>query len=252
MNILNNKNRFFILIIIPIFIGAACQLPWTNKAMEPIITAVPPVIESVNLSPFQNIGCTWQNDNYAVCPEGSVPKKMGCDTLTTPPDFINFLDDNSQFVKCSYAPELQTTPDDFTAKGLYDSGCSIKVKQRLLGYSEGDYLLIRDLEDLKYYFAPITSGEQALAYAMAATGAEARYDLETLKGYRILTSELQETTIQPVDGGYEVVLFRYQGCGCGPHTTFMETIKVTTTGDIEFVKSTSAFENPEDDDLCID
>jgi hypothetical protein len=32
----------------------------------------------------------------------------------------------------------------------------------------------------------------------------------------------------------------------------MQTIKVTTAGDIEFVKSTSAFENPEEDDLCVD
>lgn len=249
-----NKNQIRILFI-PIFIlliASACSLPWVSQSSENIIASTPPVVEVQDLSPFQNIGCVWQSDDYAVCDQDSIPKKMGCDTLITAPQYLNFIKAESQFVSCTYAPQLQTPPDETEAKGLYDSGCSIKVKQRLLVYQDGDYLLIRDLEDLKYNFVPINSAEQALGYAIAATGAEARYDLENLKGYRILTDNLQETTVKAVEGGFEVVLFRYLACGCGPHTTFMQTIKVTTSGDIEFVGSTSAFENPEEDDLCVD
>ncbi len=243
------------LLFIPIFIlfiASACSLPWVSQSSENIIASTPPVVEVQDLSPFQKIGCVWQSDNYAVCNQDSIPKKMGCDTLITAPQYLNFIKTESQFVSCTYAPQLQTPPDETEAKGLYNSGCSVEVKQRLLVYQDGDYLLIRDLEDLKYNFAPITTAEQALGYAIAATGAEARYDLDNLKDYRILTDNLQETTVQAVEGGFEVVLFRYLACGCGPHTTFMQTIKVTTSGDIEFVGSTSAFENPEEDDLCVD
>jgi hypothetical protein len=119
-------------------------------------------------------------------------------------------------------------------------------------YQDGDYLLIRDLEDLKYNFAPITNGDQALGYAIAATGAEARYDLENLEGYRLLANPLQETNVQLVSDGFEVILYSYQACGCGPHTTTMQKIKVTNSGDLQLLESIPAFENPEEDDLCVD
>jgi len=252
MKLHKQRGRILFLPIMLLLIASACSLPWINNSSENIVASTPPVVEVQDLSPFQNIGCVWQTDDYAVCNQDSISKKMGCDTLITTPQYLDYLNSGSQFVSCTYAPQLQTPPDETESKGLYDSGCSIKVKQRLLMYQDGDYLLIRDLEDLKYNFAPITTAEQALGYAIAATGSEARYDLENLKGYRILTDNLQETTVQAVEGGFEVVLFRYLACGCGPHTTFMQTIKVTTAGDIEFVKSTSAFENPEEDDLCVD
>ncbi len=252
---MNFHKKLIRILFIPLFnllIASACSLPWVSQSAENIIASTPPMVEVQKSSPFQNIGCVLQSENYAVCPEDSIPKKMGCDTLTTPPVFLGFLDPESQFISCTYAPQLQTPPDETEAKGLYDSGCSVNVKQRLLVYQDGNYLLIRDLNDLKYNFAPIMTGEQALGYAIAATGSEARYDLENLKDYRILTDNLQETTVQVVNDGFEVILYRYQACGCGPHTTFMQTIKVTTAGDIEFVGSTAAFENPAEDDLCVD
>ncbi|MBE0684703.1 MAG: hypothetical protein IH585_01760 [Anaerolineaceae bacterium] len=252
MNLNKKQIRIFSLPILILLISSACSLPWVSKSSENMVASTPPVVKIQDLSPFQNIGCVWQTDNYAVCNQDSIPKKMGCDALITPPEYMNYINTESQFVSCTYASQLQTPPDETEAKGLYDSGCSINVKQRILVYQDGDYLLIRDLEDLKYNFAPITTAEQALGYAIAATGSEGRYDLENLKGYRILTDNLHETTVQSVEGGFEVVLFRYLACGCGPHTTFMQTIKVTTAGDIDFVGSTSAFENPEEDDLCVD
>lgn len=242
---------FFIPILI-LLSATACSLPGVSQSAEIIITSTPPVVEVQDLSPFQNIGCDWQTDNYAVCNQDSIPKKMGCDTLTTPPAFVSFLDIESDFVTCTYAPQLQTPPDETEAKGLYDSGCKLQVKQRLLAYLNGDYLLIRNLEDLKYHFAPITTAEQALGYAIAATGSQARYDLENLKGYRILTDNLQETNVQVVNDGFEVILYQYQACGCGPHTTDMQTVKVTNSGDIQVLETIPAFENPEEDNLCID
>lgn len=252
MNLNKQRIQIFFLPILLLLIASACALPWVSKSSENIVASTPPVVEVQDLSPFQNIGCVWQTDDYAVCNQDSIPKKMGCDTLSKPSDYLNLLDPERMFVLCSYYPHMAEESQDSEPKGLWEGGCKAVVKQRILAYSNGDYLLISDLEDLQYNFSPVTTPEQALGYAVAATGSEARYDLEALKGYRILTDELQETTVQQVEGGFQVVLFRYQACGCGPHTTFMQTIKVSTAGDIEFVKSTPAFENPEEDDLCVD
>lgn len=242
----------FIFLLVILFVVSACALPIGNLFNENIKTSTPQVVEDEELSPFENIGCIWKTNSEAVCNQDSIPQKMGCDTLTKPSDYLDLLSPESEFMICSYRADLTHKNDDQDLKGLWDSGCKTPWKQRLLVYTNGDYLLISDREDLKYYFAPITTAEQALGYAIAATGAEAKYDLENLKGYRILTDNLQETTVQTVEGGFEVVLFRYLACGCGPHTTFMQTIKVTSSGDIEFVRSTSAFENPQEDDLCVD
>ena len=265
--LIKNRTWVFSLLFSILFLVSACTMPWSNSTpdvvntseptevvntSEVMNTSVPPVVATINPLPFQNIGCDWQTDDYAVCAEGSIPKKMGCDTLSTVSDYINLLVPDGKFVSCTYDPQIQTPPDTSEAKGLYDSGCLNPVKQRLLAYQEGDYLLIRDLEDLKYNFTPITTEDQALGYVLAATGYEAIFDLDSLQNYRILTDILKITSVEPVADGYQVIVFEYSKCGCGPHTTSRLTINVTTAGDIVIVESTPAFQNPEEDDLCVE
>lgn len=252
MNNFPKKSLFIFLILAVIFLIFACQLPTSKPSVETVITSVPPATEPINLSPFQNIGCNWQNDNYAVCPEGSVPKKMGCDTLSTPFEYQNYLDENIQFVNCTYAPYLQPTPDAGEVKGLYNSGCSIDVFQRLLTYQDGDYLLIRDIGDLQYYFTPIDNDNKALGYAIAATGFQPRYTFDDIEGFRFLVNDLEPTHVVTSEEGYEINLFDYQACGCGPHTYLMQRVKISFNGDLEILESIPVFENPEEDDLCID
>ena len=253
MAILNKRNWFSILLpVLMLILVSACAIPWINDTNENIVTSKPPETVVNDLSPFQNIGCIWQSENYAVCPQESVPKKMGCDSLTKPPEYLELLAPDSQFVICSFFPHMQAEADDTDAKGLYDSGCKAQSKERLLVYQNGDYLLIRDLEDLQYNFAPVNSCEKALGYAMAATGFTGRFDLESLKDYRILAEKLEETSVISTTDGYEMVLYSKQLCGCGPHTTSMLKVKVTSSGEIVVLKSIPAFENPEEDTLCVD
>ncbi len=252
MSLSSTKKIYLFLIIFVLFLGSACQFPGIKKAIEPTITSVPPVVEPVNLSPFQNIGCVWQNENYAVCPEGSIPKKMGCDSLSKPSEYQNLLDQASQFVNCAYSPFLQPTPEEGAIKGLYDSGCAVEVYQRLLTYQDGDYLLIRDIGDLKYYYTPVDSENKAIGYAIAATGFQPRYTFDDVQGFRILVNDLEPTHVETSQDGYEINLFDYQACGCGPHSHIMQRVKISINGDMEILESTPVFENPEDDDLCID
>ncbi len=157
---------FFCLLVI-LFVVSACALPLGNLFNENIKTSTPQVVEDEELSPFENIGCIWKTDAEAVCNQDSIPQKMGCDTLTKPSDYLDLLSPESEFMICSYRADLTHKNDDQDLKGLWDSGCKTPWKQRLLVYTNGDYLLISDREDLKYYFTPITSTDQALGYALA-------------------------------------------------------------------------------------
>jgi len=248
----NKRNWFYLIILSVLLISTACTIPQFKKETEISGTSIPPIFEPNNISPFQNIGCIWQSENYATCPAESIPKKMGCDSLTTPPDYLNLIDTDSQFVLCSYTPQLQNPPDETESKGLYNSGCSLTVHQRLLAYKDGDYLLLRDIEDLKYYFTPIDNQEKALGYAIAVTGYSPIYSFDQMENYRILVNELEPTHIQSSNESYEINLFDHQICGCGPHPYLMKKVKITIVGDFEMLESTPVFENPEEDDLCVD
>lgn len=252
MILLKSRKFFYPLIIFILLVISACALPWAPKTEEIFVENTPTVVEPQDLSPFQNIGCTWQGKVFADCPEGSIPQKMGCDSLSKPSGSLGLLDPESQMLICSYSPHLHSEAENIEAKGLYDRGCRATSKERLLVYSDGDYLLIRDLEDLRYNFAPIINSDQALGYSIAATGFTARYDFEDLKNYRILAENLEATRVTPISDGYEVTLFSQQICGCGPHTTYQIKAKVTTDGDVLIIDSIPAFENPDEDTLCVD
>ncbi len=248
------KKRFglFSFLLFIIFIISACALPLGNQSEEVINTSTAQVVEDKGKSPFENIGCLWKTDTEAICNQGSIPQKMGCDTLTKPSEYLGLLSPESEFVICSYRADLTHQNDDQDLKGLWDSGCKTPWKQRLLVYNDGDYLLVSDHEDLKYNFAPVTSQDQALGYAIAATGFFPRFDLDGLDGFRILADPLQITNVQSSSEGFELILYSQQLCGCGPHTTFMQKVKVTQSGDVTILESTPAFENPAEDSLCVD
>ena len=243
--------EFFFLLFV-VLIVSACALPLGSPSNEIKTISTPQVVEEKDRSPFQNIGCIWQTDTEAVCIQESIPQKMGCDTLTKPSEYIDALSTESEFVICSYRADLTHGEENQDPKGLWDSGCKIPWKQRLLVYSDGDYLLISNLEDLKYNFAPLTNKDQALAYAMAATGFSPRFDLTDLAGFRMFTDPPQITNVQPTFDGYELFLYSLQKCGCGPHTNYMHKVKVTQSGVVEILETTPSFENPADDSLCVD
>lgn len=245
-------NSIFIFLLVVVLVVSACALPLNNLTNGVINTSTAPVIEENAPSPFENIGCIWKSDTEAVCNQESIPQKMGCDSLTKPSEYLNSLSADSELVICSYRADLNHGEEYQNQKGLWDSGCKTPWKQRLLVYTSGDYLLVSDQEDLKYNFSPLTSTDQALAYAMAATGFSPRFDLADLKGYRIFADPLPITNVQLTSDGYELILYSLQFCGCGPHTTYLQKVEVTLSGDVKILESKPAFENPADDSLCID
>jgi hypothetical protein len=234
-----------------IFFSSGCFLNNLAKPGVKVFSHEKPTTQPVDITFFQNEGCTWQTENYAACAETSVFKKMGCSAIYRPSEYYSLLTPSVPLVECNYLPLYQESPDQ-NPEGLYNSGCSMPSLMRLIAYQDGNYILVKNIADLQALFTPVESAEEALGYAVAATGAQPLFGFEAPKEYRYEVDTLDETFVKTIDGGYEVLLYDYQLCGCGPHSTYLTKIQVFTNGDINQLEYLPVFANPEDDGLCVD
>ncbi|PKN85215.1 MAG: hypothetical protein CVU46_11820 [Chloroflexi bacterium HGW-Chloroflexi-8] len=241
----------FSIILFFIFTSVACQFDLLSKDKIKVITQEAPITNPVDKTPFQNVGCSWQSDNFAVCEDEGVLKKMGCDSITSASDFLSLLSPALPLVVCNYTPYLQD-PVDETAEGIYNQGCRMPMLVRLIVYQDGNYQLIQNTSGLRSFYAPIENSNEALAYAIAATGKQPLYKYDSSLDYRYLIKELPETKVEEISGGYEVLLYDYQFCGCGPHTHSIVKVNVQVDGTLTLSDPIPAYEDPEQDGLCID
>jgi hypothetical protein len=231
------------------FFAFSCNLP--KKAKITVIPQTPPATKEMDRSPFENVGCDWQSETYAICEEDSVFKKMGCDNITAPSDFLSLLTPELPLVMCNYSPFLQD-PIDEDAEGIYTQGCMVPSLVRMIVFENGNYHLLMTAKELQSFFAPIESADEALAYAIAVTGYQPLYNYDASLDYRYLVDELPETKVEITAEGYEVLLYSYLLCGCGPHTNSISKVSVLSDGSYAAAEPVPAYENPEQDGLCID
>jgi hypothetical protein len=247
---LKNMYRLFTLLILISIITACNPSPPSNTTVS-IINHSSPDIKDIDISAFKNVDCTWQSDDYAICNEDGIFKKMGCSTLTSPDSTFNLLNPSVNLISCNYVPEM-IDEVDMTADGIYNSGCSRPVLKRLVVYHEGNYQLIKNLQELIGFFAPIDTKEEALAFAIAATGYQPLFQFDPPSEYRYMINNIEDTKVEILDDGYLVNLYHHNLCGCGPHTTFSTPVKVGIDGILDLYSPVAAFEDPSEDDLCVD
>jgi hypothetical protein len=114
-------------------------------------------------------------------------------------------------------------------------------------------VLLKTEEEFREVFAPVTSADEALSYSLAVTGLSAYYGLETQSGYRYHGDALEDShVVEAKNGAYEVHLFHYQLCGCGPHTTSATDVLVSADGDVTLGQYTPIFDDKSEDSLCVD
>lgn len=228
-----------------------CSYNNPSKPKTIVINQNAPEISTLDLSPFKSVDCTWQSEDYAVCNENGIFKKMGCNTLSSPNPYITLMVPKVSIIECNYLPDL-SQENNQTEDGVFNSGCSRPMLTRYVIYSDGNYRLIRNIVDLSQYFTPIESPEEALAYAIAATGYQPLFNFDPPPNYRYFLDKVEETTMKNTNDGYIVTLYHHQFCGCGPHTTFLTKVRVGFDGTINLLDPVPAFEDPAEDDLCVD
>ena len=135
---------------------------------------------------------------------------------------------------------------------LFYYGCLFSESVCVIIKECSKYHILNNQEDLKTYFAPINSAEEALSYAYISTGLLPKYEFELKTRYRTFVDTISTTYSIEKKNGYEVNLFDYQLCGCGPHTHLMIKYFVAENGNINKIETVKLYEDPKDDDLCID
>ncbi len=135
---------------------------------------------------------------------------------------------------------------------LFRQGCLSPYGYSIVLKDSIGFHLIRNKADLKKYFAPIETKEEAISYAYAATGLKPQYQFDIKPEYRTFTKTFKTTNSFESEDGFEVNLFDYIMCGCGPHTHLMITFIVKKNGDINLKETQKLYEDPKEDGLCVD
>ena len=231
----------------------ACQL--TSSVNLRVINHPEPELPPISLSPFEAAGCTFDERGIGDCPPDSPFVGLGCDQLRKPDDLLGGLDPAYPLALCLYYPiqhTNETQGDPLEELHFYNDGCLMLVYMRYIIFKDGNFEVLRTLDDLSATYALIGSPNEALSFSLAATGLEAHYGQKRELGYRYSVNKLEDTNVSQVDEGYQINLYDYQVCGCGPHTTSINTIEVFANGNIHTVEEQPAYENPEEDGLCVD
>jgi hypothetical protein len=124
-------------------------------------------------------------------------------------------------------------------EGFLDLKCvRARVKQ------DGVSRIITTQEELRDWFAPIGSADEALSYALVATGYSAKYVPEDYRlavsdicdpgpeHYHYYTDVLEDTHVTEVVNGYHINLFHGEKYGCGPFPVSSVTVEVSFDGSI--------------------
>lgn len=246
MNTINLPKRgtqFLILAGIPI-VTLACVLLNFSK---PNVQNHPTPVIKLDTAGFDAASCSPEND-IGNCDPQSELGALGCEQIRVPGELLGGLRPFYPLRICLTGKPGATPPSQF----IYTEGCLLAKFVRYVIYKDGQYRLIQSVADLQEIYAPIQSETEALSYALSATGLGVRYGLQPERGLRYFVDDLQDTFVRQTEQGYLVHLYDYKLCGCGPHPTYAVDILIKTDGQLEEIRRVKVFEDPEEDNLCVD
>lgn len=231
-------------VLIPvILILAGCNILPGSISKKVIQHAAPDI--KMDHSYFENLGCF---NNPDCLPENLRNLDYPIDYISKPADMLAGLDPS--------LPLAVANTNGFSAEdelpSVYVKSCMIQQYIRYLVLVNDEIRLIDSQEKLAALYAPIESENEALSYAIAATGLSAVYDLPEKTNMKWYTDKVEETYVTESGGGYLVHLFDTFLCGCGPHVVRSVDLIVSTDGSITFSDAVDAYSDPEMDGLCID
>ena len=225
----------------------ACSL--TNKR-TPQVNHHPQPDLSVESSIFEDVGCPLVN-GFQRCHPDSPLTELGCQMIRNPSGLLGGLEPAYPLYICLTRP---TSPSGSLPENeyIYSEGCLLRNYISYVIWKDEQFQLVRSQNDLQKTFAPIEAEAEAISYAIAATGLNARYGIETQRGYRYFVDRLEDTHVNRTSEGFIVSLFDYRLCGCGPHPTYSAEVLVRPNGQWEELNRVKLFEDPEQDNLCVD
>lgn len=206
----------------------------------------------VDFSLFQNAGCKSNGYDSYDCNEQSPLFKIGCNSIAKD-DLLGGLTPNYPTVYCGHFVYqefgIKLPPTECLTSTVRQNGADCA---RLVIFKDNNYLLIKNIDELKKLFAPVDSPEEALSFALAGTKNYAEYGQTRKNNYVYEVQKLEDTYVETIADGYIVHVFYTPGIGCGPFKTEAVAVKVTHDGQIEEINRTPVYRDPANDTLCAD
>lgn len=129
--------------------------------------------------------------------------------------------------------------------GVRQAGCMLPSSVLLVAALPTGFVLLHSREDVARTFAPVTSADEALAFAVGLTGEEAVAPTDPS------AKQLGTTEVTEDGAGFHVRLFKSQTCGCS-HPTWAVEHLVTRAGAVSEISRKVAWEDPKSRGLCVD
>ena len=120
---------------------------------------------------------------------------------------------------------------------------------RYVIYKDGNFQLIKTMDEFRTLFVPVDSPNEALGFALATGWYTANYNQTKLSDYVFTVEELEDTYVETITDGYIVHVFYTPPFGCGVFETSAVEVKVTYDGQIEEVERHPVYHTK--DSICV-
>lgn len=218
-------------------LGCGAQSPPQSVTMTaPSSTPQAHVALPSPVQPFLDAGCTASHDELD-CSKAKIDGVDACrfglrklDVKLEPPALV---------AECHADPEK-------VPKGLHTSGCKLTSSVIYFAATKSGIVRIASAKELAAAFAPVTTPEEAIAFAELETGDDR---MDTL-GRTDYGKPMQTVPIANGDG-WRFDLFRYQSCGC-EHPVDAMTYLVERDGAVTLVSRAPARVNADQSGMCKD
>ena len=232
------------------------SLPFLQSQPTPAGSIAPEFVNhpapalSMDLTPFAEAGCKFDPQGALRCPPNLPPfDKFGCFEILEASQMLGGLTPTAPLMRCirDQIPDKELSPDEY----FFNQGCLVGSYVSYLAYRDGQFIQIKNQDDLKAAFGPVDSADEALSFALAATGFKALYDLKN-ENMRYLVPKIEDTQVMLEENQYRISLYSFATCGCGPHSMSLRVVLVKFPGDVVRNDPLPVWEDPTQDGLCVD
>lgn len=235
------RRQIILLLILTVLLVMSCNLSIFGS---PEFTNYPAPDLTVDFSAFESA-------------DESVFKDLGCDEIRPARDLMGGLEPSYPIARCVVLPLADgdyEAVDRIREEGsyVYASGGLFPEFTRYVIQREGQFEVLRTIEDFQPVFSPVQNENEALSFALAVRRLSAYFGLEREMGLEYFVDSLADTHVEQTPDGFLINLYSYELFGCGPHLTHQVDVLVTEDGRVEDIESEPVFKDPAEDDLCVD
>lgn len=119
-----------------------------------------------------------------------------------------------------------------TRPSIIRTGSYLPFYRNYIVKQGSDFKQISTEKEFVSLFAPVETPDEAIAFAIALTRSFPLYDTRPPDGYYPVSSSLQQTHAEEIDGMFKVHLFDQERCGCGSQPYYAVDYLVTRDGKV--------------------